>query len=138
MSEGTPLNAAATKDQPLANEWKPISTAQKKAVNVILKVPKDGYLGYREVIGHWAEDVPGEEQPPFRGWFYDTGYDFTQIKPEPTHWRPLLAASAWVVLNGFIDPPPTPEGFTIEVQTDSRLGTVTAYRFIPIEGASPC
>jgi hypothetical protein len=72
-----------------ASEWQPIDTAQKKAVNVILKIPKDGYPGYRECIGHWAQDLSGEEQPPFRGWFYDTGYGFVEVTPTPTHWRPL-------------------------------------------------
>lgn len=44
----------------------------------------------------------------------------------------------WNYLNGWVDPPPAPSGFKIEVQTCALLGVVTAYRFIPIEGASPC
>lgn len=72
------------------SEWQPIDTAQKTAVNVILKVPKGGHPGYREVIGHWAQNTSGEEQPSYSGWFYDTGYGFAQVKPEPTHWRPIV------------------------------------------------
>lgn len=39
---------------------------------------------------HWAEDLSGEEQPPFRGWFISTvsGLSFIQI-PTPELWRDI-------------------------------------------------
>lgn len=38
---------------------------------------------------HWASDLSGEDQPPFRGWFTGDGRNgpFRQI--HPIHWRPL-------------------------------------------------
>lgn len=43
-----------------------------------------------EHTAHWACDLSGEDQPPFRGWFIKAGScsGFTQID-EPTSWRPL-------------------------------------------------
>ena len=38
---------------------------------------------------HWASDLSGEEQPPYRGWFRrnENGVGFAQVYP--LHWRPL-------------------------------------------------
>jgi len=59
------------------------------------RAPKDGtwvqvkieetQLIYR---AHWAEDLSGEDQPPFRGWFQDAGKHFSEI-PTPYAWRPI-------------------------------------------------
>jgi hypothetical protein len=74
----------------VAGEWRPIESAPNNATEVILKVPcEKNSKGYRTVIGHWAQDLSGEEQPPFRGWFRDTGYHMAAIEPEPTEWMPL-------------------------------------------------
>jgi hypothetical protein len=69
-------------------QWRPIKTAPHKATEVLLRIPATGWPGYFAVIGHWAEDLSGSEQPPFRGWFRNTGFGFAEISPEPTHWSP--------------------------------------------------
>ena len=75
--------------------WQSIETAPRNASNVILRVPcKRLHPDHREVIAHWAEDMSGEEQPPYKGWFYDDGRDFSAVTPEPTHWRPFPAVNA--------------------------------------------
>ena len=75
--------------------WQSIETAPKNASNVILRVPcKRLHPDHREVIAHWASDLSGEEQPPYKGWFYDDGHGFSAVTPEPTHWRALPAVNA--------------------------------------------
>lgn len=72
----------------------PISTAPRNATELVLFVPakRNAYYTHRRIIGHWAEDLSGEEQPPFRGWFYANGdYGFAQISPDPEFWQPLFA-----------------------------------------------
>lgn len=70
-------------------EWQPIATAPQDASEVRLR------SGNGECIGHWACDLSGSEQPPFRGWFRSVTDSagkvlyFTGIAPEPTHWAPL-------------------------------------------------
>lgn len=41
-------------------------------------------------IAHWACDLSGEEQPPFRGWFRDngSGRGYVQIA-QPQFWKQL-------------------------------------------------
>lgn len=70
-------------------EWQPIEIAPKRAKELILKVPYKSKPGYRRVIGHWASNLSGEEQPPFQGWFYDDGYGYSEISPAPTGWMRL-------------------------------------------------
>lgn len=73
---------------PAPEAWQPIETAPKDASELLLRVP--GERGrFRAVVGHWASDLSGEEQPPFRGWFYNTGYGFAEISPTPTQWARL-------------------------------------------------
>lgn len=71
--------------------WQPIETAPHTATEVILEVPRNGqgWPTHMKVVGHWAEDLSGSEQPPFRGWFQDTGYGYREIKPDPVRWAPL-------------------------------------------------
>lgn len=38
---------------------------------------------------HYACDLSGEEQPPFRGWFRPAGGSFWEIDPPPVEWMPL-------------------------------------------------
>jgi hypothetical protein len=71
-----------------------IDSAPRDATWLLLRVPKEyGYPNYRWVVGHWA-DGGGDEQPRFRGWFFNDGYSMRQIIPDPTHWLPFGAAAA--------------------------------------------
>ncbi len=67
--------------------WQPIATAPMDATTIEVKM-KDGTVKN----AHWACDMSGEDQPPFRGWFEEIGQRgaayFNQIKT-PTHWRPF-------------------------------------------------
>lgn len=82
-------DAVDLRSQLASKQWQPIGTAPKNAIEIILLIPRrgKGWPTMRAVIGHWA-DGGGEEQPRFRGWFYDTGYDYAQLE-DPTHWLPL-------------------------------------------------
>jgi hypothetical protein len=72
--------------------WRPISSAPKKAVEVLVLVPtREGLPRAYRMVAHWASDTSGDEQPPFQGWFYWTGHGFAQTPMEPTHWMPLPA-----------------------------------------------
>lgn len=82
---------AALRQVALTPAWQLISTAPKNATEVLLLVPRGGkgWPTMRAVVGHWASDLSGSEQPAFQGWFYDTGYGFQQLDKDPTHWAPL-------------------------------------------------
>ena len=62
--------------------WLPMCEAPKDASEVEVMLD-DG----RIVIAHYACDLSGEEQPPFKGWFLHNGYYFGEINP--TGWRPI-------------------------------------------------
>lgn len=69
--------------------WQPIETAPRNASEIKLK------SGERELVGHFAQNLSGEEQPSFSG-FFEAVQDaagktlyFSEIHPAPTHWRPL-------------------------------------------------
>ena len=68
-------------------DWRPIETAPKNASDVILfgRV-RDGRAV--ELRAHFAQDLSGSEQPPFKGWFYSTGYGFAEIWFDPEYWKP--------------------------------------------------
>jgi hypothetical protein len=72
-------------------QWQPIETAPKTATEVLLLVPRrgKGWPTMMRVVGHWASDTSGEEQPAFRGWFRDDGYGFVELQDAPTHWARL-------------------------------------------------
>lgn len=69
-----------------ARPWQSMNTAPKNATDVEVVTP-DG----NQVIAHYAENLSGEEQPAFRGWFTQVGTGrgayFREIKP--SRWRPL-------------------------------------------------
>ena len=67
--------------------FEPIETAPKNATWVKVFV-EDG----QEHVAHYASDLSGSEQPPYRGWFVRArfGNGYRQI-PEPVGWRPLTA-----------------------------------------------
>ena len=68
------------------NRFDPLRTAPTKGhpiLNINIRT-SDG----RIIEGHWAEDLSGEFQPPFKGWF-DT--DLTEIS-NPAEWQPIFAS----------------------------------------------
>lgn len=50
---------------PPGDDWKPILTAPRNATHLRVMM----YDGTIHEDAHWACDLSGEEQPPFRGWF---------------------------------------------------------------------
>ena len=66
--------------------WYPIETAPLDCTYVELEL-KDGSV----VVGHWAQDLSGEYQPPFSGWFVEVPgcKYFKQVYPRPVAWRPI-------------------------------------------------
>lgn len=82
--------------------WRPMDSAPKDATWVLLRVPckRQGFPNKRVVVGHWASDLSGSEQPSFQGWFFDDGYSFRDLDA-PTGWLPLpgeaLSAFEWRV-----------------------------------------
>lgn len=72
--------------------WRPIEELpehKRTSRDLLLKVPKKSWPGYRLVVGHWACDLSGEEQPPYKGWYCDDGIELMRSLPEPTHFREL-------------------------------------------------
>lgn len=70
-------------------EIRPMAEAPKTAKWILLKMPRRrGYPNFYWVVAHWA-DGGGEEQPRFRGWFYDTGFDYRGLTEEPIGWVEL-------------------------------------------------
>lgn len=52
--------------------WKPMSTAPRDATWIVARVE-----GAQRVLRvHFAQDLSGEEQPAFSGWFYQQGNSF--------------------------------------------------------------
>jgi hypothetical protein len=70
-----PAPVKAEAGEPVA--WQPIETAPKGRDIVVLTKNRAGCHGY--LIAHYASDLSGEEQPPFEGWFWWTGFDFRQV-----------------------------------------------------------
>lgn len=66
--------------------WETMDTAPKgREVEVRMKNGK-------KLIAHFAQDLSGEEQPPFKGWFIERSkqhpeYGFIGID-DPVAWRP--------------------------------------------------
>ncbi len=65
--------------------WQPIKTAPRNATTIRVKM-RDGVMHE----AHWAEDISGEDQPAFRGWFIAVGNSFREID-EPVEWMPMDA-----------------------------------------------
>lgn len=49
--------------------------------------------------------------------------------------RALIHLEGWNYCGPYADPPPAPEGFTLETREDGFLGIPVHYRFVPIEEA---
>jgi hypothetical protein len=69
-------------------DWRPMDSAPRNATEIQVKMA-DGTV-IKPV--HWAEDLSGEWQPAFRGWFKPGGGKdgFVEIE-EPALWAPMEA-----------------------------------------------
>lgn len=84
----TKLGLEALSSYPIPLEWLdegwlPMWAGPKDCSSVVVRTS--------EVIhpdAHFAQDLSGEEQPPFSGWFYPCGSGFRKIV-KPRAWRPL-------------------------------------------------
>lgn len=70
--------------------WQPMDTAPRNATNIEVLMANGDVL-----VAHWAQDLSGECQPPFKGWFVKRagGYGAYEIDT-PKKWRPLNATNA--------------------------------------------
>ncbi len=68
-------------------KWKTMESAPKDAREVLVLVERNGIRFV--MVAHWASDLSGEEQPAFRGWFYNTGYGYNALPADPKMWHPL-------------------------------------------------
>jgi len=69
----------------LPDEWEPIGTAPRNATWIQVLMA-DG----TEHRAHWGQDLSGEEQPAFRGWFIEVGEgrnSYMRQIEEPIGWR---------------------------------------------------
>ena len=69
------------------NTWQPISTAPRNASKFRAKM-KDGTI-HEDV--HWACDLSGDEQPPFKGFFIPIGNPCNYYNgiEEPEFWMEI-------------------------------------------------
>jgi hypothetical protein len=63
--------------------WLPMWAGPKDCTSVTVRTAEQIYPD-----AHFAQDLSGEEQPPFSGWFYPVGNGFRKIE-KPRAWRPL-------------------------------------------------
>ena len=71
-----------------SGELQSLDTAPKNAT-YILALATDRYRNRFWLVVHWAQGG-GEEQPPFRGWFYHCGDGYSEIQPQYIlGWMPL-------------------------------------------------
>lgn len=66
--------------------WQPMATAPKDCTWIIVLTEK----GVEERV-HWAEDLTGEEQPPYQGWFKahpSPRCGFIQVRGPFQGWKP--------------------------------------------------
>lgn len=67
----------------MTSTWWFIETAPRNATEIEVMMENGEIL-----VAHWACDLSGEEQPPFRGWFTrKTGCDYFTGIPTPALWR---------------------------------------------------
>lgn len=83
---------------PAAQGWEAPATAPETAKWVQLAYVEPGAREPAIIVAHWACDLSGEEQPPFKGWFRATvgdggrTYGFTEVPKGWVAWRPLWPA----------------------------------------------
>jgi hypothetical protein len=82
-----PANKLTILDLPDAL-WLPISCAPKTAATIRVTM-EDGTI-HEEA--HWACDMSGSDQPPFRGWFIQASPGRCVGIDEPLTWRPIKGA----------------------------------------------
>lgn len=78
--------------------WQPVQRDNPPLGDVLVGVPnaEPGFRGRAYHLGaaHWAQDLSGEEQPPFKGWYRPIVDDkgktlmFAEINGTPAWWRP--------------------------------------------------
>lgn len=78
------INLTAEQLELALDDWRLLCSAPRDATWMIVKL-RDG----KEVKAHWAQDLSGEEQPPFRGFFVRHGTYFREAFPDPICWKPL-------------------------------------------------
>lgn len=65
------------------SEWQDIETAPRDATHIEVLL-EDGTI-HNDC--HYAVDITGEWQAPFKGWFIPTSTGFVEIN-KPVKWRP--------------------------------------------------
>jgi hypothetical protein len=84
----TPIERRAKWAQSLnEHDIQPMGEAPKDATELLV-VAKDRYGNRFWIVVHWAQGG-GEDQPPFRGWFYQCGDGYAQVGFEMLGWLPL-------------------------------------------------
>lgn len=72
----------------LLQDWRTLSSAPNDSRWIEME------LQDRKIVrAHYACDLSGSDQPPFKGWFYDAGGYFYEVWPKPVRWRPLMGGS---------------------------------------------
>src|SRR5689334_12958567 len=72
---------AAMQPELIEFDWRKMDSAPKDC-SWVQGMLKDGSV----VRMHYAEDLSGEEQPPFRGWFIEKKWGYLGVFP--VAWRP--------------------------------------------------
>ncbi len=70
------------------NPWRSMDRAPKDCTWVEVRV--DTGTVSTVYVAHWAQDLSGEEQPPFSGWFINHPSGGYAGIPNPFCWRPLI------------------------------------------------
>ena len=69
---------------PLFSDWRTMESAPKDSRWVMVLLPNG-----EEVKAHYACDLSGSEQPPFRVYFREHSKNVFVGVDDPTHWRPI-------------------------------------------------
>jgi hypothetical protein len=71
--------------------WFPLTSAPKDATEILALIDLNGELTTKVI--HHAQDLSGEEQPPFSGWFYEVKDGahryFNYVRGEIVGWLPV-------------------------------------------------
>lgn len=76
--------------------WQPVSEKEPPLGRVLVGIPTKRMStdAYEISAAHFAQDLSGEEQPPFRGWYRPVLLDdgrvsyFSEVHGKPAWWRP--------------------------------------------------
>lgn len=85
MSNDTPSKGTQSPAAPLlCGGWLPMSSAPRNATEI------EGLMPHGTILRvHFAEDLSGEDQPAFSGWFVPGGRNGFREVETPTAWRPI-------------------------------------------------